>query len=118
VDTLAEDECLAKTSDGVRRFKLPPSHHHIALYRSILDHPEHAGDALTQVFLNRRQYHKAREVLEQTIAKHGPGHDDHRKKLLAQITGNWGRFEAADTVPAGTQPKLPLVFRNATGISI
>jgi uncharacterized protein YfaS (alpha-2-macroglobulin family) len=118
MDTLAEDECLAKTSDGVRRFKLPPAHHYIALYRSILDQKEQAGDALTQVFLNRRQYHKAREVLEQTIAKHGPGNNDHRKKLLAQITGNWGRFESAETVPAGTQPKVPLVFRNATGISL
>jgi uncharacterized protein YfaS (alpha-2-macroglobulin family) len=118
VDTLAEDECLAKTSDGVRRFKLPPSHHHIALFRSILKPSSDAGDALTQVFLNRRQYHKAREVLEQTIAKHGPGRDDQRKKLLAQITGNWGRFENSDTVPTGTQPKLPLVFRNATGISL
>ena len=37
VDTLAEDECLAKTSDGVRRFKLPAEHHFIALYRSIFD---------------------------------------------------------------------------------
>jgi alpha-2-macroglobulin len=118
VDTLADDECLAKTSDGVRRFKLPPQHHFIALYRSILDQNEQAGDALTQVFLNRRQYHKAREVLEQTIAKHGPGTNDHRKNLLDQITGNWGRFEAAETVPAGTGPKLPLVFRNATGISL
>lgn len=118
VDTLAEDECLAKTSDGVRRFKLPASHHHIALYRSILDQREQAGDALTQIFLNRRQYHKASEILEQTIAKHGPGNGDHRKNLLAQIIGNWGRFEATDTVPAGTQPKLPLVFRNATGISL
>jgi uncharacterized protein YfaS (alpha-2-macroglobulin family) len=118
MDTLAEDECLAKTSDGVRRFKLPPAHHFIALYRSILDQKEQAGDALTQVFLNRRQYHKAREVLEQTIAKHGAGNNDHRKKLLAQITGNWGRFETAETVPAGTRPVLPLVFRNAAGISL
>ncbi len=37
MDTLAEDECLAKTSDGVRRFKLPADQHFIALYRSILD---------------------------------------------------------------------------------
>jgi uncharacterized protein YfaS (alpha-2-macroglobulin family) len=118
VETLAEDECLAKTSDGVRRFLLPPSHHHIALYYSVFDQHEEAGDALTHIFLNRRQRDKARDVLEQTIAKHGPGHNDHRKKLLTQITGNWGRFESADTVPAGTQPKLPLVFRNATGISL
>ncbi len=118
MDTLAEDECIAKTSDGVRRFKLPAAHHFIALYRSILDLSDTAGDELTEVFLNRRQYDKARAVLEQTIAKHGPGHDDQRKKLLRQITGNWGRFEAAETVSAGTKPKLPLVFRNAPGIKL
>ena len=118
MDTLAEDECLAKTSDGVRRFKLPASQHFIALYRSILGELEPAGDALTQVFLNRRQHDKARAVLEQTIAKHGPGDDDHRKKLLKQITGNWASFGSADTVPAGVKPKLPLTFRNASNITL
>ena len=118
MDTLAEDECLAKTSDGVRRFKLPAAHHFIALYRSIMNENEQAGDRLVQVFLNRRQYDKAREALEQTIAKHGPGNDDQRKKLLEQITGNWGRFERAETVPAGVKPKLPLVFRNASAIQL
>jgi len=118
MDTLAEDECLTKTSDGIRRFKLPASHHYIALYRSVFNQTDQAGDALTQIFLNRRQYDKAREVLEQTIAKYGPGYDDSRKKLLAQIIGNWGRFEAADNVAAGKQPKIPLVFRNATGMTL
>ena len=59
MDTLAEDECLAKTSDGVRRFKLAAEHHFIALYRSILDNKlvgGTAGDTLVEIFLNRRQY--------------------------------------------------------------
>lgn len=118
METLAEDECIAKTSDGVRRFKLPASQHFIALYRSTMDRSEAAGDELVEVFLNRRQYDKAREALEQTIAKHGPGRDNERKDLLKQITGNWGRFEPAETVAAGNKPKLPLVFRNATGITL
>jgi alpha-2-macroglobulin len=118
MDTLAEDECLAKTSDGIRRFKLPAAHHFIAIFRSQLETTPAAGDQLADIFLNRRQYDKARSVLEETIAKHGPGNGDSRKKLLAQITGNWGRFEPAETVSAGTKPILPLVFRNATGISL
>ena len=118
MDTLAEDECLAKTSDGVRRFKLPADQHFIALYRSIMNENENAGDALVQVFLNRRQFDKAREVLEQTIAKHGPASDNQRMKLLKQIIGNWGRFEQSTSVPAGVKPKLPLVFRNATSIKL
>ncbi|MCU0749629.1 MAG: hypothetical protein MUF13_08800, partial [Akkermansiaceae bacterium] len=108
MDTLAEDECLAKTSDGVRRFKLPASQHFIAIYRSLLDQSEDAGDKLTDIFLNRRQYDKARTVLEQTIAKHGAGDNNSRKDLLRQITGNWGRFGDAETVPAGSKPMLPL----------
>ena len=121
MDTLAEDECLAKTSDGVRRFKLPAEYHFIALYRSVLENKlvgGTAGDALAQVFLNRRQYDKARDVLEKTITLHGPGSNDSRKKLLQQIVGNWGRFEMAKTVPVGVKPNLPLVFRNATNIKL
>jgi uncharacterized protein YfaS (alpha-2-macroglobulin family) len=120
-DTLAEDECLAKTSDGIRRFKLPAEFHFIALYRSIIENQlvgDDAGDALVQVFLNRSQYDKALEVLDQTITLHGPGNNDARKKLRQQITGNWGRFEMAETVPAGTKPALPLVFRNGHSIKL
>ena len=121
MDTLAEDECLAKTSDGVRRFKLPAEHHFIALYQSILDNKlvgGTAGDALVDLFLNRRQYDKARDALARTIAKHGSGDSDSRTKLLKQITGNWGRFEVAETVSAGIKPMLPLVFRNATKLAL
>ncbi len=118
IHTLAENECLARTSDGIRRFTLPDEHHFIALYRSVLEANSRAGDALVQVFLNRNQREKAREALEQTIAAHGPGHRDARKNLLAQITGNWGRFDAAEQVPAGENPQIPLVFRNANSISL
>ena len=121
METLAEDECLANTSDGVRRFKLPPAHHFIALYRSILADKNvggTAGDALTEVFFNRRQYDTARTVLEETIRLHGPGTNNTRKKLLAQITGNWGRFEPAARVAAGEKPKLPLIFRNASNVTL
>lgn len=121
VDTLAEDVCLAKTSDGVRRFKLGPEFHHIALYRSILENKlvgGDAGDALVQVFLNRRQRDKALEVLDQTVKLHGPGNRDQRTTLRKQITGNWGRFERTETVAAGTKPTLPLTFRNGRKISL
>ncbi len=121
VDTLAEDECLARTSDGVRRFKLGAEFHHIALYRSIIENKsfgDDAGDALVQLFLNRRQRDKALEVLDQTIKLHGPGDRDQRKSLRQQITGNWGRFEPAETVAAGTKPAIPLVFRNGHKITL
>ncbi|RYD47337.1 MAG: hypothetical protein EOP85_05675, partial [Verrucomicrobiaceae bacterium] len=121
MDTLAEDECLAKTSDGVRRFKLPADQHFIALYRSVLEDKTYggtAGDALARVFLNRNQPDKAREVLERTIELHGPGPSEQRKDLLQQIIGDWGRFEPSETVPAGVKPQIPLVFRNASSVTL
>jgi uncharacterized protein YfaS (alpha-2-macroglobulin family) len=121
LDTLAEDECLTKTSDGVRRFKLGAEFHPIALYRSIIDNKrvgDDAGDALVQIFLNRRQLDKALDVLDQTIKLHGLGDNDARKTLRKQITGNWGRFEPTETVAAGTKPIMPLVFRNGRKIAL
>ncbi|MFD0892407.1 hypothetical protein KBB96_13340 [Luteolibacter ambystomatis] len=121
VDTLADDECLAKTSDGVRRFKLPPGQHFIALYRSLLDDKSvggSAGDALVDEYLDRRQYDRAETALREVISKQGPGDDKQREKLLAQITGAWGRFGAAETAASGTRPKIPLTFRNAGSIKL
>ncbi|MES2997013.1 MAG: MG2 domain-containing protein [Verrucomicrobiota bacterium] len=118
VDTLADDECLAKTSDGVRRFKLPADQHFIALYQSVLPRKAQAGDNLAEVFLNRLQFDKAAETLKETIRIHGPGHDDRRKKLLNQITGNWGRFEQPEIVTAGNKPKIALVFRNGKVVTL
>lgn len=120
MDTLADDECLAKTSDGVRRFKLPADQHFIALYRSVLAESGQgaiAGDALVQVYLNRRQYDRAETMLREVISKHGPGGDEKpREKLLNQITGSWGSFEPTPTVPVGSRPKVPLIFRNSTSV--
>ncbi|MGC4014935.1 MAG: MG2 domain-containing protein [Luteolibacter sp.] len=121
VDTLADDECLAKTSDGVRRFKLPEDQHFIALYRSVFADPNlggRAGDELVDEYLNRRQYDRAETTLREVISKHGAGPEKQREKLLAQITGSWGRFWSAKTVAAGTRPKIPLIFRNAGSIKL
>jgi uncharacterized protein YfaS (alpha-2-macroglobulin family) len=121
LDTLADDEVLAKTADGVHRFTLPADSDFIALYRLVLDDEKlggQAGDALAQVFIGRQQFAKAREALEQVIAKHGAGPADSRKLLLEQISGNWGRFGAAATVAEGVRPKVPLIFRNAKAIRL
>lgn len=122
LDTLADDECLAKTSDGVRRFKLPADQHFIAIYRSLLADKGvggDAGDALVQTYIGRRQLDRAETALREVISKHGDGGEGKpREKLLAQITGSWGRFGPARTVAAGTHPVLPLVFRNTTSVKL
>lgn len=118
IDTLSEEECLANTSVGVRRFRLPADHHFIALYRSIAAQEPTAADALVQTFLNRRQYHLARQSLEQAIRWHGEGPEKRRQQLMQQITGNWGRFAAIDPVPVGRKPVIPIDFRNAKSIKL
>jgi len=121
VETLAEDETLAKTSAGIRRFKLPEDQHFIALYRSILGDGglgAIAGDELVQAYLNRRQFDLASKVIEDTVAKHGDTPSKSRAALLKQITGNWGRFSEVRPVAAGTNPLLPFEFRNATSVKL
>jgi alpha-2-macroglobulin len=122
LDTLADDECLAKTADGVQRFKLPAAQHFIAIYRSLLADEGaggEAGDALVRTYLGRHQLDRAETALREVISKHGDGGEGKpREKLLAQITGAWGRFELTKTVATGTHPRLPLVFRNTTSIKL
>jgi uncharacterized protein YfaS (alpha-2-macroglobulin family)/tetratricopeptide (TPR) repeat protein len=118
LETLAEDEALAKTSSGIRRFKLPPEHHFIALLRSILAESAEAGDRLVQVYLSRLQLDRAREVLEAAIAKHGDTPSKSRAALLKQITGNWGRFGTVRPIAVGSKPLLPFEFRNATSVNL
>ncbi|HEY8962734.1 MAG TPA: MG2 domain-containing protein, partial [Luteolibacter sp.] len=119
LETLAENETLAKTSSGVRRFPLPEDQHFIPLFRSVMGDAGvggAAGDELAQAYLNRRQFDLARQVIEATLAKHGDTPSKTRAALLKQITGNWGRIGPVPTVAAGTKPVLPLEFRNATSV--
>ncbi len=121
IDSLAENECLAKTSDGVKRFKLPPGQDFIAVYREIAAGkflPNQAFDNLAGIFLDRRQRDKAAEVLAESIRRFKPKKDHPDRALLAQITGNWGRFESAPSFQAGTRPELPFVYRNADSVKL
>lgn len=120
LESLGDDEVIAGTSDGIKRFKLPPDQHFIAVYESLLESKPvgaQAGDRLVSVYLSRKQQVKAAALLERIIGVHGAGPGDFRKELLGQVTGAWGRFEAPDTVAAGTKPMLPVIFRNAAEVS-
>lgn len=114
-ETLTDDECLARTSDGVRRFKLPAEQHFIALYRSVMKERAAAGDSLVAEYLARNQRDKAADVLREIIPLH-QDEKERRENLLKQITGNWGRFEVVESTPKGRKAILPLVFRNAKAV--
>lgn len=123
IHTLKENETVAALAGGVKRFSLPIDYQFIPLLRDISERGNSgiyasAGDKLVQVFLDRRQYAQAALELKKVIAQHGAGSDRHRRKLLAQIVGDWGRFEPAAMFQAGSPVEVDFVYRNAKEVSL
>ncbi|MGB1131235.1 MAG: hypothetical protein ACPG4K_14375, partial [Haloferula sp.] len=118
--TLEETETLAKLANGVKRFRLREDYQFIPLYRRLSnDGNASAGDALVQVFLDRRQFVTAAKELRKVIERHGEGGKGKtRSKLLKQITGDWGRFESIPMFGAGKKPSVPFVYRNAEEVKL
>ena len=125
VSTLGEDETIAKLATGVRRFKLPDEFNFIRIFRQVADEAndkdgnargwaEQALNALAQVFTDRQQYPKAADCWRRSIARFGNG--GWKQNQLHQIVGNWGRFDPVQTAPAGTEPAVSFLFRNATKV--
>jgi len=117
VRTLAEDETIAKLATGMSRFSLPAEYNYIDIYQQIADEParghgEHALNTLATIFENRRQFAKAAAYWQRSIKEYGPGHRDRKKHRVAQILGNWGRFEPVMTHAAGRAASLDYRFRN------
>ncbi|MGA0898968.1 MAG: alpha-2-macroglobulin family protein [Luteolibacter sp.] len=116
--TLGEGETIAKLASGVQRFELREDYQFIPGLRKLMrsgrkhSSPE-AGDQLVRVFLNRSQFMRAAETLQELIQLHGKGSNDSRAKLLDQIRGNWSQFGNTPTYHAGHEVKVPFVFRNA-----
>lgn len=121
LDTLTDDETIARLATGVRRFKLPDEHNPIKLYRALAYGKDHYADsALTQLavtYENRRQYERAAELWRDGLARFPIGGQfTFRKARLEQIVNNWGRFENATVQPAGRGAELQFRFRNAKAV--
>lgn len=115
LETLGEDETLAKLATGIRRFKLPDEFNFIKIYQSIAGQSRdqwgaNAYQRLAGLFTDRRQFTKAAEYWRKSIAQFGPNAG--AQQALDQIVKNWGRFDHATVFPAGTGPQLEYVFRN------
>lgn len=115
--TLKDNETVCRLASGVERFELPQDQNYIHIYKQLYENGNtSAGDSLVQIYLNRRQYVKAKSVLESLIAKDPT---KHRKNLLNQITGNWGQFDPVTRAyPAGAEPEIGLLFRNAKQVTV
>ena len=80
IDTLGEDETIARLATGIKRFKLPDDQNYIKLYQQVVDetptgksHTNRANlDALrnlAQLFENRRQYPRAAEYWRKAVER-------------------------------------------------
>ncbi|MGB1260819.1 MAG: MG2 domain-containing protein, partial [Akkermansiaceae bacterium] len=120
IHTLKDTETLAKLATGVKRFDLPADQNFIAIHQSLADRNETAADQLIRIYLDRRQHEKSAALLEKTIAKFASSRaTKNRKKLLHQITGNWGQFDSVrGSSPAGIEPTVSYTFRNAKSVTI
>ncbi len=123
LDTLGEDETIARLATGIKRFKLPDDHNYIKLDQKVLaDLATNKTDPrgldaarnLAMEFENRRQYPRAAEYWRQAIERStGDAHKTAQQRL-AQIEGNWGQFESVMSQPAGRGATVDFRFRNAT----
>ncbi len=122
VQTLSEEETMARLASGVKRFKLPDEFNFIKIYEDIAERPQTgfgvtALEALAQIFENRRQYPKAADYWRRNIKEYGPGANNYKQDRLDQIVGNWGRFEPTVTQPARQGATLEYTFRNGHRVS-
>ncbi|MGE9268409.1 MAG: MG2 domain-containing protein, partial [Verrucomicrobiales bacterium] len=123
VESLREDESVARLAEGVTRFHLPESYQYLKGFRELMREGkggvyERAGDRLVGIFLNRRQRVAAAEVLAEVIERHGAGDEERRKKLRAQITEGWGRFGQTGSFFAGEPVRVPFTSRNAGEVAL
>lgn len=116
VHTLGENETIAKLASGIHRFELPDDLNPIRIYQRIADGEgttaETAHAQLVSIFMNRRQYSKAAEVLQQSIERFGD-RDGNKQGQLDEIIKPRGSFDPVTAQPAGQGAKLGFVFRNA-----
>jgi uncharacterized protein YfaS (alpha-2-macroglobulin family) len=125
LDTLGEDETIARLATGIKRFKLPDEHNFIKLYQLVVDDAQadardyriqNSAVALAHIFQDRRQYPRAAHYWREAIKR---AESDVRKSYedqLQQIVGNWGQFEGVATQPAGRGATFEFRFRNAKSV--
>ncbi len=115
VNTLNEDETIARLASGVKRFQLPGEFNFIKIFRRVAkDGNRHYAmmsvGKLATIFSNRRQYPKSADYWRERIRRFGKQHGENS---LNQIVGNLGKFEPVTMFPTGKKPTVNFRFRNA-----
>ena len=120
LDTLSDEETLCRAGTGVKRIKLKDEFNFVKIYRDLYENSSPtAGDQLVEIYLDRRQYKKAAELIADVIEKHGEGEKKIRRKKQNQIIGDWGSFvEGKSHFLKGEEMDVELKFRNAKAVKI
>ncbi len=107
VQTLGEDETIARLAAGIKRFKLADEFNFIKIYQTVADNPktghgDQALDTLAGIFENRRQYPKAADYWRRAIKEYGPGVEQLPPTAARPDRAELGPFRA-DHVATGGQ---------------
>ena len=118
LETLTDDETIAKLAGGIKRFAMPSEFNYIRLFQKIDDVP--ALSQLAEIAKNRRQYVKAAEYYGEIIERlaDDKGQQEFFQRQLDQITGNWGRFEQSGSDVSGLRADLRYLFRNGNKVNL
>ena len=124
LDTLGEDETIARLATGVKRFKLPDDHNFIKLYQQVaatIKRKANAND--TELELPAQSRPALRKpppvpARRRILATGDRTLDRRRARRFAtggsiKIVGNWGQFESVMSQPAGRGATVDFRFRNA-----
>ena len=117
LETMADDETIARLATGVRRLKLPDEFNPIKIYQAIADDPktghgEEALNALASIFENRGQLDRAADYLKRSREVYVGKDERIKTQRLNQILGAWGEFEGMRPQPAGRGASVDFHFRN------
>ncbi|WP_337173798.1 MG2 domain-containing protein [Paludisphaera sp.] len=116
LETLKDEETVAKLASGVKRFTLPDEFNPIEIFQSVVDDPktgqaQQATEALADLLENRRQFVRAAGYWKQAAEKFGDPNKNYQARV-EQIEKPWGRFEPTATHPAGRGAGVDFTFRN------
>ena len=120
LQTLTDNETVCRLATGIKRFNLPESHNHVALFKQLSEDSKGYGaialGRLARIYENRMQFPKAAERWRESIGRFGDRNNT-KGNSLKQIVGNWGQFDPVMTQPSGKGAQLQYRFRNGQSVS-
>lgn len=129
LDTLNDNETIARLANGIQRFTLPDEHNAIQIYQKLSGTERYGATSmgrLATIYENRRQLKTAASYLKRAIKHLDKPHEEWQDRL-DQITGAWARFEPRKMMASDNEgnssgnsedDSVYLRFRNASSVKL